>query len=75
MSQFEAGKHYEMRFLTDADLLVPHKCLKRTAQTAVFKNLNSGETFRRRIKSFRGEEYIKEGSYSMPPTIYAKNRV
>ena len=68
---FEASKIYEMRFIGDSALKVPFTCVKRTAKTATFKSKH--ETINRRIKIYNGEEYVLEGSYSMAPSINAKN--
>lgn len=70
--KFEEGNIYEMRFIGDADLKPHYICVKRTAKTATFERFkNPQDSIKRKINFHNGVEYIKEGGYSMAPTIYA----
>ena len=68
-SKFQIGKTYEMLFIGDADLRVQFVCVKRTDKTVTLKCTH--ETLNCRVKEYSGSEYVKAGSYSMAPTIYA----
>lgn len=73
---FEAGNIYEMRFIGDSDLRVKFICVKRTATSVTFERFQKpSEVIKRKIKVWDGSEYIVDGSYSMAPSIYAKNIV
>ena len=73
---FEAGNIYEMGFIGDSELKVKFICVKRTAKNATFERFqNPGDAITRRIKVWDGSEYVLDGSYSMAPSIYAKNIV
>jgi hypothetical protein len=76
---FEAGNIYEMRFIGDSDLTVKYVCVKRTATTVTFERLKvtnwTNDVVKRKIKVWDGSEYVLAGSYSMAPSIYAKNIV
>jgi hypothetical protein len=73
---FEAGNIYEMRFIGDSDLRVKYICVKRTATSVTFERFQKpGDVVKRKIKVWDGSEYIVDGSYSMAPSIYAKNIV
>ena len=69
MKNFKINNTYKMTFITDADLQVDYKCIKRTAKTATFTN--GDETITRKIKSFDDYEYVVLGNYSMAPSIRA----
>ena len=71
MKTFKTGNTYQMRFITDSDLVVNFTCIKRTAKTATFKRVASSEVITRRIKEYDGEEFVLEGNYSMAPRIKA----
>ena len=73
--KFEKGNVYEMRFITNNDLRPQYICVKRTEKTATFERFKGTESLTRRIKEYAGEEYVLHGSYSMSPSIYAKNVV
>lgn len=68
-SKFQIGKTYQMNFIGDADLRVQFVCVKRTDKTVTLKGTH--ETLNCRVKEYSGSEYVKAGSYSMAPTIYA----
>ncbi len=68
-SKFQIGKTYEMFFIGDADLRIQFVCVKRTDKTVTLKGTH--ETLNCRVKEYSGSEYVKAGSYSMVPTIYA----
>jgi hypothetical protein len=72
-SKFQIGKTYEMLFIGDADLRVQFVCVKRTDKTVTLKGTH--ETLNCRVKEYSGSEYVKAGSYSMAPTIYANKVV
>ena len=72
-SKFQIGKTYQMNFIGDADLRVQFVCVKRTAKTVTLKGTH--ETLNCRVKEYSGSEYVKAGSYSMAPTIYANKVV
>ena len=69
--KFEAGNIYEMRFICDSDLRVNYICLSRTAKKITFGKVGSKEIISRMAKVFENIEYVKEGSYSMAPSIKA----
>lgn len=68
-AKFQIGKTYQMLFIGDADLRPKFVCVKRTDKTVTLKGTH--ETLNCRIKEYNGCEYIKAGSYSMAPSIYA----
>jgi len=71
--KFISGHAYQMRFIGDSDLRPAFQCMERTAKTVTFEGRN--ETLKRRIKiDLDGNEYVKDGNYSMAPTINAKHR-
>jgi len=72
-SKFQIGKTYQMLFIGDADLRVQFVCVKRTDKTVTLKGTH--ETLNCRVKEYSGSEYVKAGSYSMAPTIYANKVV
>ena len=74
--EFEVHSVYEMRYIGDSDLLVDYIVLKRTAKTITFDRFPHPllEPFSRRVRlDSEGREYIVDGSYSMAPSISAKN--
>ncbi len=71
MSQFEPGKTYLGRFVTDADSRIELTVAKRTAKSIV---TTTGKTLRIKI-DFQGVEYVMPfGQYSMAPSINADRR-
>ena len=70
-TKFQRGNIYEMRFIGDSELRVPYICVKRTAKTVILQGLDNKETLKKKINIFDGVEYIKAGTYSKAPTIYA----
>lgn len=73
IERFEVSTVYEMRFIGDSDLRPEWICVKRTAKTVTFERFKGIESITRRIKEYGNSEYILKGSYSMAPSIYAKN--
>jgi hypothetical protein len=74
--RFETGNIYQMRFITDSDLLVNYICTKRTDKTVSFERyMNATEVITKKIKVYNNEEYIVTGSYSMAPSIKSSNLV
>ncbi len=74
--KFETGNIYQMRFITDSDLLVSYICIKRTDKTVSFERyMNATEVITKKIKVYNNEEYILKGTYSMAPSIKASNLV
>lgn len=70
-SKFEVGKIYQMKFIGDADLKIPYICIKRTAKMVTLEKDQGKEVLKRKINVYRGVEYVRAGSYSMAPSIYA----
>lgn len=62
-----------MGFIGDSNLKPEFICVKRTEKTATFERFQGTEKMTRRINVHNGVEYIREGSYSMAPTIYANH--
>jgi hypothetical protein len=56
--QFEAGMVYYGRFSCDYDSIVRFEIIKRTAKTAVLRNLNTGDVERKKIHQYDDEEFI-----------------
>ncbi len=76
VNQFETGNIYEMRFIGDSDLRPKYICVKRTATKVTFERFqNPGDSITRKIKVWDNNEFIVDGSYSMAPSINAKNLV
>ena len=81
MKKFKVGTVYYKSFITDTKLKPEYICIKRTEKTVTFKKNglpNKGrenEELKRTIKIYDQVEYIKEGSFSMAPTISADNIV
>lgn len=75
LAKFETGKTYFMSFAGDSNLKPQFVCISRTEKTAKFQAVRDGEILSRKIKVWAGAEYVKEGSYSMAPTINAKREV
>jgi len=73
INKFEIGKTYEMRFIGDSDLRPHFVCVKRTEKSATFKSAKTNEVLTRRVKVYDNFEYILQGTYSMAPSIRAKN--
>ena len=73
MKRFEVGNIYEMRFVTDSELKPLYSCTKRTAKTVTFEKFQRTEKITKRIKEWDGSEFIRYDTYSMAPSIYAKN--
>ena len=74
--EFEVNSVYEMRYIGDSDLRVEYIVIKRTAKTITFDRFKHPllERFSRRVRlDSEGREYIVDGSYSMAPSISAKN--
>ena len=74
ITKFETSNVYRMGFIGDSDLRPEYICVKVTDKTATFQKFQGTETFTKKIKVFNGSEYISYASYSMAPTIYAKNQ-
>jgi hypothetical protein len=72
-TKFDINNIYEMKFIGDSDLRPQWICIKRTLKTVTMQRFQGSEKITRRIKQYNGCEYILEGSYSMAPSIYAKN--
>lgn len=77
---FVAGKFYSHNYIGDSDLLVKYKVVRRTAKSIWISKVNfdgsvSEVVQRKRIYIFRGEENVSLGSYSMAPTLSAKDVV
>lgn len=70
-TKFEEGNIYQMTFIGDADLKVPYICVKRTKKMVTLEKFKGKEVLKKKINVYRGVEYIKAGSYSMAPSIYA----
>lgn len=68
---FEVGTVYTMGYVGDSQLKPQFICTKRTAKTVTFEEFKGTETLTRRIKEYNKVEFIREGSYSMAPSIYA----
>jgi len=69
---FEVGNIYRMNFIGDSQLKPQYICVKRTAKSATFESIkNPKDSITRKIQVFNNSEYIREGCYSMAPTIYA----
>jgi hypothetical protein len=76
LAKFEVGKVYTMGFAGDSDLKPEFKLIKMTAKTATFEAIRDKETFTKKLKVSEGySEYVRVGSYSMAPSIYAKDLV
>jgi len=74
MTTFEANSTYQMRFITDCDLRVPVKIIKRTDKSVRIEL--HGEQKTCRIKFYDNCEYIlPEGNYSMAPSCRAENKI
>jgi len=67
--KFQSGKTYQMTFIGDYNLRPEFVCVKRTEKTVTLKG--QFETLNCRIKENNGIEFIKVGTYSMAPAIYA----
>jgi len=71
LKQFETGKTYGMRFVTDSDLVVPVKVISRTAKTLKLQVRGEG-VITKGVKVYNNEETcLPLGSYSMAPYIKA----
>jgi len=71
-TQFEEGNIYQMSFIGDSELKPQFICVKRTAKTVTLERFKSpSDSLTRRIKIYRGIEYIVEGNYSMAPSIHS----
>lgn len=76
LAVFEVGNIYQMDFIGDSQLKPHFICVKRTAKTATFERFKSNkDSITRKIQVFNNSEYIREGSYSMAPAIYANKVV
>ena len=73
--KFEANKSYHASFIGDADLKPAFTCKSRTDNTAVFEDVRTGETLKRKIKIHSDSEFVLFGSYSMSPTIAASRLI
>lgn len=74
--RFEVGSIYEMRFIGDSDLKPAYICVKRTNKTASFERFQRpNDSLTRKILTHGEVEYVREGSYSMAPTIYASRLI
>lgn len=75
-TKFETGNIYRMTFIGDSNLKADFICVNRTEKTVTFERFkNSKEVLKRKINNYNGVEFIKEGNYSMAPTIYANKIV
>ena len=73
---FETGNIYRMNFIVDSDLKADYICVNRTAKTATFERFQRpSDSLTRKIKMYNNVEYVKEGYYSMAPSIYANKVV
>lgn len=76
VTKFEESNIYEMQFITDSELKPRFICVKRTNKTARFERFqHPSDGFTRKIQVYNGVEYIRQGSYSMAPSIHADNLV
>ena len=73
IKKFESGKSYEMHFIGDSKLRPAFVCIGRPEKTATFQR--GSETIKRKLKISDGCEFVLQGSYSMSPSINAKNEV
>jgi hypothetical protein len=73
-ARFIIGENYEMMFIGDSELKPLYTCIARTEKTAKFKRLRIDETIIRRIRVYDNTEYVRDGSYSMAPSISAKHK-
>ena len=70
--KFEEGNIYQMNFIGDSELKPQFICVKTTAKTATFERfMHPTDKITRKIKTYSGVEYIREGNYSMAPSIHA----
>lgn len=69
--KFEEGNIYQMTFIGDADLKVPYICTKRTPKMVTLEKFKGTEVLKKKINVYQGVEYVRAGSYSMAPSIYA----
>ena len=69
--KFETGNVYSMNFIGDSQLKPEWICVKLTPKTATFERFQGTESMTRRIKTYRGVDYVLQGSYSMAPSIQA----
>jgi hypothetical protein len=70
--KFEAGNIYQMNFIGDSELKPKYICVRVTEKTVSFERFNNAaDKVTRKIKTFRGVQYVVDGSYSMAPSIYA----
>jgi len=72
---FEVHSVYAQSSIVDSQSKTKYICLKRTAKTVTFQRFQqpNSEKITRRIQSYNGVEYIINGSYSMAPSISAKD--
>jgi len=71
LKQFEIGKTYGMRFITDSDLIIPVKVISRTAKTLKIQVSGEG-IITKGVKVYDSvETCLPRGSYSMAPFIKA----
>jgi len=72
---FEVHSVYAKSSIVDSQSKTKFICLKRTAKTVTFQKFQqpNSEKITRMIQSYNGVEYISFGSYSMAPSISAKD--
>lgn len=76
MKKFIIGEVYEMRFIGDSDLKPKFKCTERTEKSVSFIRADGTDKInKKKIRIHDESEYIITDSYSMAPTIYAKNKI
>jgi hypothetical protein len=76
--KFEVGNVYQMRFIGDSELTPAYICVKLTAKTATFERFKAKvnlDRFTAKIRNYDSCDYVRAASYSMAPSIYAKNLI
>lgn len=74
-TQFEVGKIYQMRFITDSALKIQWECISRTARRATFRRIGSSEQITRKVNTYDDYEYVNYSSYSMAPSMNSDSLV